>query len=78
MSARHHTSKQLQKLAKDLIELETSYQVMEIVSSDSKTGTVKIKCQTGFGNTVDISAVFRDGKARLEAPGMGTLLIKKM
>ena len=71
------TSKQLRKLARDIIELETSYEVMEIVQSDVKSGTVKMQCKTTFENVVEIQAVFRDGRVRLEAPGMGTMLVKR-
>lgn len=78
MSAAKPTSKQLCKMAKDAIELETSYQVVEIVKSDAKTGTVKMKCQTTFQNIVELLATFREGKVRIEAPGMGTLLVKRI
>ena len=78
MSIAKPTSKQLSKMAKDTIELETSYQVVDIIGSDSKTGTVKIKCKTTLQNIVEILAIFRDGKVRVEAPGMGTLLVKKI
>ncbi len=77
MSTAKPTSKQLCKMAKDTIELETSYQVVEILGSDTRTGTVKIKCKTTFLNIVEILAVFRDGKLRIEAPGMGTMLVKR-
>lgn len=77
MSTEKFTTKQLRTLSRDLIELETSYQVMEVLNVD-RSGIVKMKCKTTFQNSVEIQAVFTDGKARLEAPGMGTLLIKKL
>jgi hypothetical protein len=77
MSTEKLTTKQLRKLARDLIELETSYQVVDILNVD-KSGVVKIKCKTTFQNTVEILAIFKDGKARIESPGMGTLLVKKI
>lgn len=72
------TSKQLQKQAREIIEIETSYQVIEIVDSSAKTGTVNIKCLTTLHNIVDIRAIFSKGRVILEAPGMGTLLVKRI
>jgi len=78
MSNPNYSLKQLRKLARDVIELETSYLVVCIVECNAESGSVIIKCRTTFGNEVDIKTVFRDGKVRLEAPGMGTLLVKSM
>lgn len=75
MSNADYSTAQLRKLTKEVIEYKTSYLVEEIIEVDRKNGIVKVKCLTTFNNFVNLQVVFRDGKVRVEAPGMGTLLV---
>lgn len=78
MSTADYSTAQLRKLTKEVIEFKTSYMVEEILDVDKKNGIVKVKCLTTFNNFVNLQVVFRDGKVRVDAPGMGTLLVKKV
>lgn len=72
------TAKKLRDIARQTIEYDTSYDIEKILECDPKLGKSKILCRSQFGVDLTLEVLVKNGILTLQAPGMGTLLVKRI
>lgn len=68
-------TKELKKITKDTIELETTFSFLSFKSVDRKKGIVESMCKSSLGNIIEVKSVLSSKKIELQSPGEGIILI---
>jgi hypothetical protein len=68
-------TKELKKITKDTIELETTFSFLSFKSVDKKKGIVGSICKSSLGNIIELKSVITDKKIELQSSGEGIILI---
>jgi len=68
----------LKRIARHAIEHDTSYSVQKITETNAKVGKVTVLCRSQHNVEVTLEVLVEHGRLILQAPGMGTLLVKRI
>ncbi len=68
-------TKELKKITRDTIELETTFSFLSFKSIDRKKGIVESMCKSSLGNIIEVKSFITNKKIELQSLGNGIILI---